>query len=120
MSTQEKGFSTFFIWFAWTISLGASFFFLVYDVAPAVSEFFSGRKTAMLYLVPCLLIAISGSVVSLFKQKTGVILMLIGGLAIFVDLYFIWHGFKMLGMMISYSGPYFIAALLIAVTRKRA
>jgi hypothetical protein len=118
MDAKKDGFSTFFNWFAWAISLGASAFFITYDVIPSFPGILSGTEKEMLIFMPLLLIAIAGCITSLFKPKVGTLMMLVGAIGMSVDLY-IRGGPKMAGMMIVYSGPYLLAALIIAIMRKR-
>ena len=118
MDAKKDGFSTFFNWFAWAISLGASAFFITYDVIPTLPGILSGKEKEMIIFMPLLLMAIIGTIISLFKPKIGTLMMFAGAIGMCVDLY-IRGGAKMAGLMIVYSGPYLLAAMLIAIMRKR-
>ena len=118
MDAKKDGFSTFFNWFAWAISLSASAFFLTYDVIQSLPGILSGKEKEMRIFMPLLLLAIAGSIISLFKPKIGTLMMLAGAIGMSVDLY-IRGGSKMAALMIVYSGPYLLAAFIIAIMRKR-
>jgi hypothetical protein len=118
MSAQKNGFATFFQWFAWTISLGASVFFIIYYVDSEVSKILAGKSKELLPFLACLLVAVIGCVLSFARKTSGALLMFTGAIGMAAYLY-LHGGLSELRMMIVYCGPYILAAFLLLVTRRR-
>lgn len=118
MSVLKDGLSTFMHWFAWTISLVASVLFMMHVFGEAVPDIMAGKNTSLLFFLPWLFIAVAGCIMSFFKQTSGALLMLAGGIGMAVTLY-LHSGSGAARLMIVYSGPYILAAFLILTMRKR-
>lgn len=118
MSELKNGFSTFFHWFAWTISLGASVFFTMYVIEEKIPKILAGQGKEWLPFVACLFIAVFGCLLSFFRKTSGALLMLVGGIGMATYLYF-HGGIREINSMIVYGAPYVLAAFLFLVTRKR-
>lgn len=117
MSESKENLSVFLHWFAWTISLVASMFFISYLVTEGVPDLLKGKAKDLLPYLPFLVLAILGTIISLFKRKPGAVMMIIGGLAIDVILYF--HGGRArFGEMVVYAVPYIFPGLVLILVRK--
>lgn len=117
MSESNNSFFVFFHWFAWAISVLASILFVVYLVGEGIPDISHGKAKELIPVLPFLIIAIAGCLVSFFRQKAGGIMMLIGGVAIEVVLY-IQHGQANFGMMMVYGLPYILPGILFLLVKK--
>lgn len=118
MSETKNGFTTLFQWFAWTISLGASVFFITYIVDEEIPKILAGKSKELLPFIACLLVAVIGCLLSFFRRTSGALMMFIGGIGMATYLY-ILSGSNELRMIIVYGGPYVLAAFLLLIIRKR-
>ncbi len=118
MSEFKDGFATFFQWFAWTIALGASVFFMIYAVNDEIPKVLAGHNKELLPFLACLLVAVIGCLLSFFRNTSGALLMFVGGVGMITYLY-IHGGLSERRTMIVYGGPYILSALLLIVIRKR-
>ena len=117
MDFYKQNFTTFFHWFAWTISLSASLFFIVFDVRDSFLSIIADHNTVLIPFLLSLLVAIIGSIYSIFRLIHGGALMLLGGSGIVV--YFAFHGgLKEFGMMVAYGLPYIIPGVFFLFIRK--
>jgi hypothetical protein len=117
MKVLGEGLSTFTHWFAWTLSVIASTFFIYYLIGDTIPDLIKGKNINELFFLPFLLMAIIGSFLSFFRLKAGAILMLIGGIGMVVNLY-LKSGMNDFGMMVVYGLPYILPAFLFIVVRK--
>lgn len=117
MSESNSGFSVFFLWFAWAISVIASALFVVYLVGEGIPDLMHGKAKELIPFLPFLILAIVGCLVSFFRQKAGAIMMIVGGVAIEVVLY-IQNGQANFGMMMVYGLPYILPGILFLLVKK--
>jgi hypothetical protein len=117
MSDSRPNMSVFFHWFAWTMSVTASVFFLIFLVGEGFSDIVRGKAKELIPYLPFLLLSISGCALSFFKRKAGAILMIVGGVAIDVILYF-QGGQANFRVMVLYGLPYIFPGILLLLFRK--
>ena len=109
------GLATFTHWFAWTLSLVASVFFLFFEIGD-IPELLKGDGKEVYFFLPSLVLAVAGCFTSFFKIKTGSILMLIGGIAMALYFY-LSSGLREFGLMVVYGLPYILAGFLLWVVK---
>lgn len=116
MRVFREGLSTFTHWFAWTLSMVASAFFLYYLISEDIPSLLKNPDPKMMASVPWLALAIVGTIVSFFKRKIGSILMLAGGAALVTTLY-IQSGLYEFPMMLGYGIPYVLGGFLLLIVK---
>jgi ABC-type amino acid transport system permease subunit len=109
--------ATFMHWFAWTLSIAASAFFLIFLIGEDIPALIKNPNSEFIYFLPWLIVAIAGSLISLFHRKTGAIMMLIGGIAMVTYFYF-QSGLAEFSMMVVYGLPYIVGGFLLWVVKK--
>jgi hypothetical protein len=117
MDIYKTNFTGFFHWFAWTISIIASLFFLVFDVREDLVLAIEYHDINKLLLLITLLISITGCFYSVFNRVRGGIIMIAGGTGI-VIYYYIFGGMKEFPVMIAYGLPYIIPGVFLVFVRK--
>jgi hypothetical protein len=117
MGTFHEGASTFRVWFAYTLAVGATLFFGMFVVGEGIPGILHGHGKGLLLFLPWLFLAMIGCILSFFKRKTGSLMMLIGGITMAVT--FLLHGLKDLNMAIAYGVPYIIAGLFLFIPEKK-
>lgn len=116
MRVFREGLSAFTHWFAWTLSMVASAFFLYYLISEDIPSLLKNPDPKMMAIVPWLVLAIVGTIVSFFKRKIGSVLMLVGGAALVITLY-IQSGLFEFPMMLGYGIPYLLSGFLLLIVK---
>lgn len=117
MSESKENLSVFLHWFAWAISLIASLLFIIFLAGEGIPDLLKGKARELIPYLPFLLVAIAGSILSLFKRKPGAIMMIAGGVIIDIIIY-LHGGSAMFGIMVVYGVPYIFPGLLLLLVRK--
>lgn len=117
MNIYKENFTSFFHWFAWTIAIIASLFFLAFDVRENIVSYFHFPNLSVLLIIIALLISITGSFYSLFRQVRGGVIMIIGGIAIVVYYYFT-GGIREFPFMLAYGFPFIIPGVFFVFVRR--
>jgi hypothetical protein len=113
MSALHQGISTFRVWFAYTLAIGASLFFGMYVIGEGIPDLMNGHGKDLLIFLPWLFLAIIGSILSFFKRKIGSMMMLgAGGALAMVHLI---HGMSGIPMAILFGAPYIVAGLFLYI-----
>lgn len=119
MEIFQKGIVSFFYLLAWTVSILASLFFLIFILGEgAIQDMLSGKAEELSTFIPWLLVAILGCVVSFFKKTIGGILMVLGGFAMIINFYMRTQ-WQEIGMMVAYGLPYIVAGFIFILLRKK-
>ena len=118
MNLYKESSYTFFHWFAWTISLTASLFFIVFDVRDDVLTIVKDHNLSVIPFLTALIVAIIGSIYSIFKQVPGGIMMFIGGIGL-VSSFALQGGLHEFGLMVAYALPYIIAGVFFFFIRNK-
>ncbi|MDP4208696.1 MAG: hypothetical protein Q8928_07785 [Bacteroidota bacterium] len=113
MKKFHEGVTTFADWFAYALSIGASIFFATFIIGEGLPSL---TDTTMLIFSVILLAVMAGSVLAIFKRIPGSIIMLAGGISLFI--YFMVGGHSQLNMSIAYGMPYIISGTLLLAIRK--
>ena len=116
MRVFGEGLTTFTQWFAWTLSVVASIFFLYFLFGDVVPNIVNGKGLNELKFF--VLLAISGCFLSFFRLKPGGLMMLIGAIGM-ITYFYIMSGLKDFGMMVVYGLPYILAGLLFLLVKKK-
>ncbi len=116
MRVFQGGLSTFTHWFAWTLSMVASAFFLYYLISEDIPSLVKNPDPKMMAIVPWLVLAMTGTIVSFFKRIIGAILMLVGGIALIITLY-VQSGLFEFPMMLGYGIPYLLGGFLLLIVK---
>jgi len=117
MSDSKTGFSVFFLWFAWAISVIASLLFLIDLISEGIPDVMKGKSVFSITYLPFLIIAMAGCFLSFFKQKPGAIMMIVGGVAIDV-VWYLHGGQANFGMMVVFGLPYIFPGILLLLVKK--
>jgi hypothetical protein len=117
MDFYKENFRNFFHYFAWTISLTASVFFIIFEIREDIILVFHDHDKLMVIFLASLLLSIFGSFYSIYKTIKGGTLMIIGGTGMVVY-YCILGGLRDFPMMIAFGLPYIIPGVFFLFIRK--
>lgn len=116
MSEYRESFTSFFHWFAWTISCAASLIFILFFISDDLPAILSGKGKELYVFLPGLLLAISGCVFTFFRKIQGGLVMLAGGIFMVTVIYFQSpvHDFR---LMLLYGLPYIFSGIVFVFVR---
>jgi hypothetical protein len=105
MEDNTRALPTFLHWFSWALAGTASLLFIIFLIGEGIPDILKGTHKDLIFLLPFLMMAITGCIISFFKQKLGAVLMVIGGVGMIVITY-LQGGSAQFGMMVVYGFPY--------------
>jgi hypothetical protein len=119
MRIFKDNLSTFSHWFAWTMALLASVFFGIYLFSEDIPKLISSNNTesGFIWFVVFILIAMAGTIFSLWNRLYGGIAMLAGGIGIVMYFYFL-SGWLDSNLMFVYGLPYILPGILLLIVKK--
>jgi hypothetical protein len=117
MRVFKDNLSTFSHWFAWTMSVIASIFFGIYMIGEDIPNYISGSDPTLLWFILALLVAITGTALSVWNRINGGLTMLAGGVGLVFYFYFT-AGWSDSGLMVAYGLPYILPAFLLLMVKK--
>lgn len=117
MNQVKKSTTLFFYWFSWVISLLSSIVLLRFDVWDWFNNFFKGEIHDPFLFLLGMLIAITGSILALFRKIPGGWLMLLGAITMILSLS-LHGGMRNFSQMVVYGLPYFIPGIVFIIARE--
>jgi hypothetical protein len=113
----RESFSTFNQWFAYSISILASVFFLIFEVTEEIGFLSNNFETMKLLRLIALIIAICGSGLSVMYNKMGAICMLAGSLGLMI--FYLLQTPQQPHLAILYSIPYIVPSILLLLPKSK-